>query len=300
MSNLICMWQAVVLCCGAIATPQILFNSGIRPPSLGHYLSEQSIAFCQIVLKQEIVDAIWHDSRFAEAVNKHHENYPLDPLPIPFLDPEPQITLPFSDGHPWHVQIHRDAFSYGEVGPRADSRVVVDLRWFGRQEIQESNCVDFSTLVKSKDGSWKPGVTDIYGMPQPAFYVQRSHQDNVNDQMMADMTAVASILGSYLPGSNPQFMDPGLALHITVILPNLCGCYLEDAEPLLNRVQLALAQDPIKIHPSPMKTPESMATTTSGSVAMDAFLTRPPVTLRAPVFVSFINARPFALLIMWA
>jgi len=207
---------AVVLCCGAVATPQILFNSGINPPPLGHYLSEQSIAFCQIVLKQEIVDAIRTDPRFEEAVRKHHERYPQDPLPIPFLDPEPQLTLPYSTDYPWHVQIHRDAFSYGEVGPRADSRVVVDLRWFGRQEIKESNCVNFSTMVQFKDGTWKPGVTDIYGMPQPTFYVQRSHQDDVDDQrMMGEMTAVANILGSYLPGSNPQFMDPGLALHIT-------------------------------------------------------------------------------------
>lgn len=119
------------------------------------------------MLKQEIIDAIWRDSRFAAAVNAHHAKYPEDPLPIPFLDPEPQLTLPYSHDHPWHVQIHRDAFSYGEVGPRADSRVVVDLRWFGKQEIKESNCVDFGKLIQAKDGSWKPGVTDIYGMPQP-------------------------------------------------------------------------------------------------------------------------------------
>jgi hypothetical protein len=37
-----------------------------------------------------------------------------------------------------------------------------------------------------------------------------------NFRMMKDMCAVADLLGAYLPGSSPQFMDPGLALHITV------------------------------------------------------------------------------------
>ena len=91
-----------------------------------------------------------------EKITNHHTKYPDDPLWIPFADPEPQITLPYSLSHPWHVQIHRDAFSYGEVGPRADSRVVVDLRWFGKQASNPKNCVTFSTEV-----------TDIYGMPQP-------------------------------------------------------------------------------------------------------------------------------------
>lgn len=54
--------QAYVLACGAICTPQILYNSMIPvppnpriwakicPPSVGRYLSEQSMAFCQVCL----------------------------------------------------------------------------------------------------------------------------------------------------------------------------------------------------------------------------------------------------------
>ncbi len=34
---------------------------------------------------------------------------------------------------------------------------------------------------------------------------------------MQDMTSIANILGGYLPGSEPQFMEAGLALHITVL-----------------------------------------------------------------------------------
>lgn len=206
--------KAVVICCGAVATPQILYNSKIVPAALGRYLCEQSLAFCQIVLKKEIVDNIEKDPRFEEAVKEHQEKYPDDPLPIPFSDPEPQIMLPYSSDFPYHVQIHRDAFSYGDVWPRADPRVVVDLRFFGKQEVQMENFVSFGNLYLK--GDWNPGVTDIYGMPQPTFHVQRSQTDRSNDhKMMNDMTMMANMLGAFLPGSYPQFMEPGLALHIT-------------------------------------------------------------------------------------
>lgn len=72
--------------------------------------------------------------------------------------------IPYKHDFPWHVQIHRDAFSYGDVGPKADPRVVVDLRFFGKQDIVESNCVKFGELKAPMQ--WKAGVTDIYGMPQ--------------------------------------------------------------------------------------------------------------------------------------
>lgn len=42
------LWQAYVIACGAVGTPQILANSGLGGPALGKHLSEQSIAFCQV------------------------------------------------------------------------------------------------------------------------------------------------------------------------------------------------------------------------------------------------------------
>jgi len=216
-SDVLVLAKTVVIACGAVGTPQILANSGVNDlelPALGRYLCEQSIAFCQIVLKREIVDAIAKNPDFAKRIADHKEKHPGDPLPIPFDDPEPQVMIPYTKAFPWHCQIHRDAFSYGGVGPRADSRVVVDLRFFGKQQVDKNNLVFFGKRTGPK--SWVPGSTDSYGMPQATFEVTRSQKDlELDHKMMNDMTNTANALGGYLPGSEPQFMDPGLALHIT-------------------------------------------------------------------------------------
>ena len=40
--------KAVVIACGAVGTPQVLYNSGIRPWALGRFMTEQSLSFCQV------------------------------------------------------------------------------------------------------------------------------------------------------------------------------------------------------------------------------------------------------------
>ncbi|KAJ7846386.1 hypothetical protein B0H14DRAFT_3867807 [Mycena olivaceomarginata] len=182
----------------------VLANSGrIGGPAsaVGRYLCEQSVAFCQILLKNEIVPKI-----------RETKDY--------------ETTLDTS-------KFTVNAFSYGDVGPRADPRVVVDLRFFGKQDINKNNFVDFGTPGYAE---WSAGVTDIYGMPQPTvileFEVRRSLADRARDHRSAAvfihsaflghyMTVVVNALGAFLPGSQPQFMDdadkqePGLAVHIT-------------------------------------------------------------------------------------
>jgi len=215
-ADLLALGRAYIITTGAVATPQILANSNITPEPLGRYLCEQSLSFAQIVLKPELVESIKNSPNpvWQTRIAAHHAKHPTDPLPIPFNDPEPQVMIPYTSEFPWHCQIHRDAFSYGDVGPRADPRVVVDLRFFGRQEIRRENRVYFGTQISPRE--WVAGNTDIYGMPQATFEVQRTPLDSINDQrMMKNMCVVADLLGAYLPGSNPQFMDPGLALHIT-------------------------------------------------------------------------------------
>ena len=81
--------KVFILAAGAVLTPQILFNSDIQPAALGKYLCEQPMAFCQIVLKQSIVDSI--AEKWPEKVEQHKKKNPSDPIPIPMEDPTPQV-----------------------------------------------------------------------------------------------------------------------------------------------------------------------------------------------------------------
>ncbi|XP_072016800.1 uncharacterized protein [Amphiura filiformis] len=194
-----------VLTAGAILTPQILFNSGIRPNALGHYLSEQPCGFAQVVLNQSLVDSVWTDSRFADGAKKHHEKYPLDPLPFKFSDPDPQLYIPVSAGRPWHCVVHRDAFHYGDLDPHIDSRTVVDFRWFSILKPRFENYVTFSESIK-----------DSMGMPQPTFNVTLTDEEKEeSNAMMKDMIRAATAVGGFIPESLPQFVPHGVALHIT-------------------------------------------------------------------------------------
>lgn len=85
--------KVFVLAAGAVLTPQILYNSEIKPEALGHYLCEQPMAFCQIVLKQEIVDGIARHKEWKEKIHRHKVKNQEDPIPIPLDDPEPQVCL---------------------------------------------------------------------------------------------------------------------------------------------------------------------------------------------------------------
>ncbi|KAE8343052.1 hypothetical protein BDV24DRAFT_161869 [Aspergillus arachidicola] len=123
---------------------------------------------------------------------------------VPFDDLGPQATLPLDSSHPWHTQIHRDAFSYGAAPPAIDRRTIVDLRFFGTVEPDKRNYVTFESDIK-----------DAYGMPQPTFRYKLSDADrNRSHRMMKDMEEASGALGGYLPGSEPQFLAPGLALHV--------------------------------------------------------------------------------------
>nr|3BLY_A Chain A, Pyranose oxidase [Trametes ochracea] len=233
-----------VLTAGAVHNTQLLVNSGFgqlgRPnpanppellPSLGSYITEQSLVFCQTVMSTELIDSVKsdmtirgtpgeltysvtytpgastnkHPDWWNEKVKNHMMQHQEDPLPIPFEDPEPQVTTLFQPSHPWHTQIHRDAFSYGAVQQSIDSRLIVDWRFFGRTEPKEENKLWFSDKI-----------TDAYNMPQPTFDFRfpAGRTSKEAEDMMTDMCVMSAKIGGFLPGSWPQFMKPGLVLHL--------------------------------------------------------------------------------------
>ena len=194
-----------IVCANAYLTPQVLFNSGIRPAPLGQYMTEQPMSFCQIVLRQDLVDSIVNDPRFKDKVEQHQKDSPNDPVPFSPEEPEPQVWIPVSEDRPWHCQIHRDAFHYGDVQPNVDTRLVVDLRWFGIVAPHPDSRLTFSDTH-----------VDTFGMPQPTFEWVLDEKDSRNQhRMMGDMVRAANALGGFLPGSEPTFVAPGLPIHTT-------------------------------------------------------------------------------------
>ncbi|CDO68225.1 Pyranose oxidase [Trametes cinnabarina] len=158
---------------------------------------------------------------------------------------EPQVTTPFGDSHPWHTQVRicrsqstdrlltsirpdpprrlqaspLPSFvlpvsdtaslllcgSYGAVAESIDTRLVVDWRFFGRTQPKEENKIWYSDKL-----------TDQYNMPQPTFDFRfpEGQTSEEAERMMTDMCVMSAKVGGFLPGSYPQYMQPGLVLHL--------------------------------------------------------------------------------------
>jgi pyranose oxidase len=191
----------VIVTCGTVMSAQLLWASEIRPSALGRYIIEHPIAFCQVVLSREIVKKMETDPRFEEARKRKH---PLDPLPLPMDDPAPNIWIPVSDDRPWHCQITKDAFHYGDLPGNVDDRLIVDLRWFAAIDPRKENRVTF-----------EEDISNEFGMPQPTFEFEFGEDDRKRmHDMMDDMLRASQSLGGFLSGSEPRFMPWGLCLHI--------------------------------------------------------------------------------------
>ena len=82
----------------------------------------------------------------------------------------------------------------------------MDLRWFGISEPNYDNRVEFSEKIM-----------DAFDMPQPTFHFELTEEESKRQHdMMEDMLKCATALGGFLPGSEPTFLEPGEARHITV------------------------------------------------------------------------------------
>jgi pyranose oxidase len=186
---------------GAFSTPQLLWNSGIRPKALGHYLNEHPMCFTQIVLSRDLV---------LKCKNLYHrrcKDAGLDPDPysIPDDDPIPNVWIPYSDNHPYHCQVHRDSFPYSTLPENlgVDRRLIIDLRWFTKKEIRYEDRIKFSSNHK-----------DMHGMPQVTFeYGLSARDEEVVAGALKDMQRAAGALGGYLPGSPPLLLPRGSSLH---------------------------------------------------------------------------------------
>lgn len=209
---------------GAFSTPQLLWNSGIRPESLGRYLNEHPMCFTQIVLSRDLVIKCLelYNKKCKEA--KFSPEPESDPYRIPTDDPIPNVWIPYSEDHPYHCQVHRDSFPYSTLPENlgVDRRLIIDLRWFCKKELRKEDRVKFSSTYK-----------DMHGMPQATFEYSLSPQDEkVIAGALKDMQRAAGALGGYLPGSPPLMLPRGSSLHYMGLYrvgldPNTSVCDLD-------------------------------------------------------------------------
>ncbi|KAI0192342.1 hypothetical protein EV127DRAFT_362889 [Xylaria flabelliformis] len=220
-----------VICGGAVLTAGIVAKSVLTSgrkldefcPALGKYMTDQTMTLCQVVLKQDLLDEVnmrpnfldeRNQSLIKDKVLEHRKNNPDDPVPFPFNDFDPQVYTPFCEDYPWHTQIYSDAFQYVEPPPIADPRLIVDLRFFGLIESREDNRI-----------TWDINNRDVFGMLQPTFWFEMTDHDKIQaEKMKKDMTRIAEFLGDFIPGSEPQDLELGTALH-------LCGIYRAGEKP---------------------------------------------------------------------
>jgi pyranose oxidase len=198
--------KVYIVACNPILTPQLLWNSGIRPEALGRYLTDQPITVCQILLKQEILNRIKEHQDSKIHLTKSEKTLITDErdrMPIPIDDLPPALLLKVTKGQPWHVQIHKEAFFCEKWHASVDPRLIVDIQYFARVEPRKENFVTF-----------EENLFDVMGLPQPTFNFNLNQKEKDEIQLMVkEMIELANHLGVFLPGAEPKLKPLGAAIH---------------------------------------------------------------------------------------
>jgi pyranose oxidase len=191
-----------VVAANSFNTPQLLWESGIRPAPLGRYLTDQTTLFAHVVLNPAVVNE----------VAKEWNPPPADPVPIPEDDPIPQVWIPFSyPEHPFNAFFQRDAFPFpaspglnlGNILGSIDQRLVVGLFWFAPNEQRWDNHLSFSSRYR-----------DLFGMPQITFHYTLSESDRLfANRALEDLAFAAQQVGGCVPTQQPQVLARGSSYH---------------------------------------------------------------------------------------
>ncbi len=110
----------ILLCGGAIATPRLLYASGIRPPALGRGLSCHSLLFAQIVLEEGLA-----------AANEEK-------------DSAPRYWIPPTRQAPWHLQVMRDTCPLPSSEPVGNLHRLLEFQGFVPVESRDENSMQIA------------------------------------------------------------------------------------------------------------------------------------------------------------
>jgi choline dehydrogenase-like flavoprotein len=164
--------QEIVVAAGAIGTPQLLHQSGIRPIALGRWLTYHPILICQLVL-DEILCA-------APGVR----------------DREPRLQVPPTERADWYSLILRDVSPFQPTAPDVviDDNRLVEFQLMCPIDIDERNGIRFD------DRSL------------PSFSLPLSAADEARmSSAEAEADQISALLGRYRSGCEPMWMPFGFA-----------------------------------------------------------------------------------------
>ena len=167
--------EEVVVAAGAIATPQLLHRSGIRPRALGRWLSYHPILIAQLVLDRTLCAT--------------------PGLP----DREPRLQIPPTQAADWYSLVLRDVSPFTPEEPDAtvDPNRLAEIQVICPVDVKERNGIRFDD------------------QSQPTFDVPLSAADQARlDNAAMDADRISAVLGRYRSGCHPLWMPFGFA-HMT-------------------------------------------------------------------------------------
>jgi pyranose oxidase len=188
--------DTIIVACGSLLTPQLLWKSGIRPDALGRFLCENVVAACTVVVNDTIVQRL-RDFKDNPARN--------EPIPIAWNEPPPEFGWSATAARPTHSQIRRAGRLSAFDEAIADVRLSIQFLFFSMTEVNRDNRITFSDTV-----------TDRFGMPQITFDYHLGDEDAKQAHaLMEDMTRAAQLIGGFIPNASglPAFQSPGSSLH---------------------------------------------------------------------------------------
>lgn len=189
----------VVVAADAIRSPQLLWASGIRPPALGHYLSDHPGVFSVVAIDPEKLGGRLTLEQIEQ--ERERSRASADPvaavLRLPFSEPDNPFScqilylhdspLPIPPDHP----LANNPWGYANVG-------------FGTRKF-----ADFDDRLEFDDDE-----LDYAGMPNVTIHYTLTDRDRAElDAARVRQREVAGAIGTFIPGGEPAPLPPGASLH---------------------------------------------------------------------------------------
>jgi choline dehydrogenase-like flavoprotein len=172
---------------GGIRTPALLWASGIGvadagvDSALGCWLTDHPLAYAQLVLDP---GALSGDAE-KDA-------------------PDPCVIVPVSARRPLHGLLLCDGYDAAALEGRIDERLIVSAYWYCLMAPRAENRLVF-----------RADATDAVGLPQPTFAYTLSEEDRARrETALEELRTVGPLLGTFLPGRQPQLLSAGASLHV--------------------------------------------------------------------------------------